>query len=153
MTRFNRFFLTFTLGFALTPLALAGDLNVSGTWMTAGGAHVEIADCGDGTPCGTLIWYQSENGMSEKDTFNPDPALRGNPLLGTQIVWGFKAKDEKWKSGKIYDAENGKIYKSKMALNEDGTLKVKGCVGPICQSQTWTRINKDQSAETVSAIK
>lgn len=138
MTYFAKFaVITLALGLSAMP-AWASEINVAGTWVTAGGAHVEISDCGDGTPCGALVWYQSENDMTELDTLNPDPAMRDNPLIGTKIVWGFKAKDDKWKSGRIYDAENGKVYKSKMSLNEDGTLKVKGCVGPICQTQTWT---------------
>ena len=125
------------IGLSASP-AWGSDLNVAGTWVTAGGAHVEIGNCGDDTPCGELVWYKSDAGMTELDTLNPDPAMRENPLIGTMIVWGFEAKGDKWKSGKIYDAENGKLYKSKMSMNEDGTLKVKGCVGPICQSQTWT---------------
>ena len=139
----GRHILLLLLTLMMAPLAHASDLNIAGVWITeAGDAHVEISDCGDGTPCGTLVWFRSDQGMTEMDLNNPDYDLRGQPLLGTQIVWGFEAKDDKWKSGKIYDAGKGKIYKSKLSLNPDGSLKVRGCVGPICSGQTWTRLER-----------
>ena len=44
-----------------------------------------------------------------------------------------------WAGGKIYDANSGKTYRSKMVLDPDRTLKVSGCVLFICQAQAWTR--------------
>ena len=144
MTRLISYVLAGATVFVLAAPAFANDLNVAGTWITEDGdAHIAITDCGDGTPCGKLVWFESDNGMSEKDSENPDPAMRDNPLLGTQIVWGFEPKGDKWKSGRIYDAGKGKVYKSKMSLNEDGTLKVRGCVGPICQGQNWVKLEAD----------
>jgi len=45
----------------------------------------------------------------------------------------------KYSSGKIWAPDVDKTYRSKMALNGN-TLKVSGCVGPICRSQNWTRV-------------
>lgn len=120
--------------------AHAASLNVDGIWaVESGNGKVEIKDCGDGTPCGTLVWIDMTKGDSVLDIKNADPELRDRPLIGSPVLWGFKPKGESWKSGQIYDAEGGKTYKSKMKLQKDGTLKVKGCVGPFCQSQIWTR--------------
>ncbi|MEP6341979.1 MAG: DUF2147 domain-containing protein [Maricaulaceae bacterium] len=115
-------------------------LKINGLWLVeSGNGKVEIKDCGDGTPCGTLVWINKANGKSDVDINNVDPDFQGRPLLGSAVFWGFKKKGEGWKSGKIYDAESGKTYKSKIKLNDEGELKVKGCVGPICKSQIWVR--------------
>ena len=141
---------TAALTFGFAPLAMAqiaettngftSSSNIHGLWLVeSGNGKVEINDCGDGTPCATLVWINKANGTGDLDINNADPALRQRPLLGTAVFWGFKKKGEGWKSGQIYDAESGKTYKSKIKLSEDGTLKVKGCVGPICKSQIWVR--------------
>lgn len=123
-------------------IARADDsLNVSGLWVVeSGNAIVQMTDCGDGTPCGYIVWVEAPVDAMPKDTNNPDPALRDEPLVGSKLLWAFKARDDKWTSGKIYDAESGKTYKSKIEIMENGALKVKGCVGPVCQGQVWTPV-------------
>jgi len=74
------------------------------------------------------------------DGNNPDPELADRPLVGVQMLHSFKEKSGRWKSGKIYNPENGKTYKSKLKLLENGDLEVKGCIGPICQGQIWTPV-------------
>ena len=112
--------------------------NVYGTWVVASGsAHVEIVDCGDGTPCGTLSFLTTPGAEGSLDDLNPDPELAKLPLIGSRMLWGFEEKKSKWSGGRIYDAESGKDYKSKMKLLEDGTLEIKGCIGPFCQTQIW----------------
>ena len=132
---------------ALSALALpvnAADINVAGLWLTAdGSARVEIADCGDGTPCGTIVWVDSAQAGSGTDDNNPDPELKGQSIVGSKMIWGFKAKKDKWTSGKIYDARDGNTYKSKLKLTEDGGLLVKGCVGPFCKSLVWTKVTAE----------
>lgn len=141
-------YLALTLAVLACPtLAYAGPADVSGMWQTEeGGAHISIADCGDGTPCGTLVWVEMENASAQTDGNNPDAELRTKPLLGLKMLWGFKPKKEGWKSGKIYDPESGKIYGSKLKLGENGILNVKGCIGPICQTQKWSRVPQTGSA-------
>lgn len=145
-SKFHLIGMALTLGFA--PLALAQTPTdstspttaIDGLWMVeSGNGKVEVKDCGDGTPCGTLVWINKANGKSDVDINNSDPALKDRPLIGSAVFWGFKQKGDKWKSGQIYDAESGKTYKSKIKLNEEGELEVKGCVGPICKTQTWVR--------------
>jgi uncharacterized protein (DUF2147 family) len=127
------------LALAATAHATDGKA-VYGKWLTeSGSAVVEIKDCGDGTPCGTIIRLVNAD-ETVLDTENPDPEMAKKPLVGAPMLWGFKPKSDKWSSGKIYNAENGKTYKSKLELQDDGTLKVKGCVGPICQGQIWTAV-------------
>lgn len=128
------------LAFTATSQAEKAPFDIEGHWLVeSGNGKVEVKDCGDGTPCGTLVWIDETQGDSYLDVNNSDPEMRDRPLIGSPVFWGFKKKGKKWTSGKIYDAEGGKTYKSKMSLTPDGELKVKGCVGPICKSQIWTR--------------
>jgi len=139
-----RLILLFFVCLFMSPFsALASEIDIAGTWLVEDGSgKVEVADCGDGTPCGTLIWTDPAQG-EPIDGNNPDPELRNRSLIGTDLFWGFKRKKTKWSSGKIYDARSGKTYKSKLQLKEDGTLRVKGCIGPICQGETWTRVDPE----------
>ena len=102
--------------------------GILGHWRTdTGSAIVNISFCEPDRPCGEITWVDP-NGASVVDRNNPDDSLKGRPLVGVMMLWGFKAKDDKWKGGKIYNPKDGKTYKSKVSLNDDGTLKVKGYV-------------------------
>lgn len=133
-----------TAAFAADDIAPFNSKDVHGLWVVQGGtAFVHIKDCEDMTPCGTLVHIVAKDPHTILDSQNPDPALATKPLIGSRMLWGFSEKSDKWSSGKIYDAESGKSYKAKLERNEDGTLEVKGCVGPICQKQIWTEIKLD----------
>jgi len=122
-----------------SPAFAENGKDVFGIWkVQSGTALVEIKDCGDGTPCGRLVSIDAPNPEAVLDDQNPNPELAKKPLLGSRMLWGFEAKKSKWSGGRIYDAESGKDYKSKIQLQDDGTLEVKGCIGPFCESQTWT---------------
>ena len=129
---------------AFASEATANPKDVFGLWSVRGGtALIQITDCGDRTPCGKLVHVVAPNAQDLLDDQNPDPELATQPLIGSKMLWGFEEKSDKWSSGKIYDAENGKAYKSKLEVTEDGMLEVKGCVGPICQKQFWTKVKLD----------
>ncbi len=133
----------FLYAFLAGGTANAASINVAGVWLTAdGSAHVQIGDCGDGTPCGRVVWVDPNQEGSTTDDNNPDPALAGQNIVGSKMLWGFKPKKDKWASGKIYDARDGKTYKSKLELTNDGRLEVKGCVGPFCKTLVWTRVRE-----------
>lgn len=119
--------------------AKANPHDVEGLWLTqAQDGHVEIADCGDGTPCGTLVWVDTETTDTPLDARNQDETLRGRPLIGVPIVWGFERGSKRWKSGQVYNPEDGKTFRATMERMEDGTLEVKGCLGPFCRTNIWT---------------
>ncbi len=132
--------LTTAVFMAASPAFAADGKDVFGIWkVESGSALVKIKDCGDGTPCGSLVHINAPNAAAVLDDQNPDPVLAQKPLLGSRMLWGFEAKTDKWSGGRIYDAESGKDYKSKIKRLDDGTLQVKGCIGPFCQSQIWTK--------------
>ena len=73
-----------------------------------------------------------------------DEKLRDRPVLGLEILWGFRyAGKGEWKKGRLYDPERGKSYKGILKLGDDGHLKLRGYVGipAIGKSSEWTRVS------------
>ncbi|MEO8157841.1 MAG: DUF2147 domain-containing protein [Betaproteobacteria bacterium] len=69
-------------------------------------------------------------------------ARKDQPIVGMTILWGLKQDGDAWTGGEILDPKNGKIYRCKMTLSEDGkSLKVRGFIGIslIGRTQTWLR--------------
>lgn len=139
MTRIILSFALF-LGLAAPALAYFAPQPITGRWMTKEkDSIVTIAPCG-ASYCGRLSQYlvMPKGGAGQKDINNPDPKLRSRKLLGIALLTGFKPDGNVWR-GKIYDPRNGKTYRSVLKRKSDNVLEVKGCVGPICQSQNWTK--------------
>ncbi len=87
------------------------------------------------------------------DLINPDEAnpvckecpgdKKDKPIKGLEIVWGLREKgSNEWAGGQIMDPKNGKTYKAKMKLIDNGEkLEVRGFIGfsLIGRTQTWLR--------------
>jgi len=69
---------------------------------------------------------------------NADAKLRQRKLLGMPVLTGFSEDAELWR-GQIYDPKSGKTYRSVIRRKDANRLEVRGCVGPFCQTQVWTR--------------
>ena len=68
---------------------------------------------------------------------------KNQPIVGMTILWGLKDEGDSWKGGKILDPDNGKTYRCKMTVSDDGKqLDVRGYIGIslIGRSQTWLRV-------------
>jgi uncharacterized protein (DUF2147 family) len=146
----------FVLLVTLPVFAGDGDAIV-GIWATdpegeGGQAHVEIFLDGD-SYAGKIVWldeplYTSddedgEEGEPKIDANNPDPALRSRPIMGLELMRGFVFDGKgTWKKGTIYDPDNGKTYKCKLRLGDDGVLNVRGYIGfsMIGRTSQWTRV-------------
>ena len=121
--------------------------DVFGTFLTqAGTSTVTIEDYGDGSPCGRVSWSDPE-AMAPGQT--PETALTqaGEPVLGLLMLQGFDKRRKDWRGGTIYDPENDKTYASRLKRLGDGRLEVKGCIGPICQTQVW-----QEASEALQAL-
>lgn len=68
---------------------------------------------------------------------------KDKPVIGMTIMWGMQMKtDTKYDGGSILDPNNGKTYRCKMTLLEQGKkLEVRGYIGIslIGRSQIWLR--------------
>ena len=133
----------------LTPLAKAGEAEdaIFGVWGTQGmNAKVNVARCQDAgmaeRVCGTITWLwelMDRSGRPKTDSENPDERLRNRPLIGVQILSGFRRSASGELGGKIYNPENERTYDATMRLRGSDTLIVEGCVLFICEKQTWRR--------------
>lgn len=114
--------------------------SAQGNWLTEDRKGiVRIAPCG-AQLCGTIARVLDRDAARiGTDRNNPDPRLRGRPIVGLQVLSGFTRSGRIWKGGRAYDPESGRSYRSTLALNPDGSLKVTGCVLFVCQSKRWTR--------------
>jgi len=116
------------------------------TWLTqAGDAKVKVSKCG-GALCGTIVWLKDPidpaTGKPQIDDKNPNPALATRSVKGLTIFSDMRPSGPgKW-SGHIYNADDGKTYESSLAWTGPATLKVEGCVGALCGSETWTQSGK-----------
>lgn len=110
--------------------------DIMGKWVTeAGDAQVEIYEH-NGKVNGKIVWLQK--GPDTKDVHNKDEKLRSRKLMGVNILSGLTKKKEKWEGGRIYNPKNGKDYKCSIWM-EGNKLKVRGYIGFLYETQTWTR--------------
>ncbi len=128
---------------AIPKISIAQEVDtIFGKWRTVQhDAVVSIVDCGDVSPCATLSWVSEEimNGAS-RDIRNRSQDLRDRPLIGLPIFGGFHREDGGWSGGWIYNPEYGRAYPARLQLMSESELRVTGCLGSLCLSQTWQRI-------------
>jgi uncharacterized protein (DUF2147 family) len=122
---------------ALPALGQASSHNVFGTYYTEGDtSRVTIEDCGDGSPCGRVSWIDPD-AMAPGMTPEEARTKTGDPVIGLLMLEGFDKKRSDWRGGTVYDPEDDKTYAARLKRLRDGDLELKGCVGPICQTQVW----------------
>ncbi len=125
-------------GIAFHPLAAAEP--IMGRWVTGEkDAVVGIAKCGKAL-CGRIEKFLilPKGGSDQRDVNNSDPAKRTRKLLGTAILYGLTAEEGLWR-GQVYDPKSGRTYTSEVRRKDAQTLEVKGCFGPLCQTQVWKK--------------
>ena len=67
---------------------------------------------------------------------------KDKPVVGMVILWGLKKDGDQYSGGEILDPKNGKIYRDRMKLLDNGRkLEVRGYIGIslLGRSQTWVR--------------
>jgi uncharacterized protein (DUF2147 family) len=134
---------------ALLPmvgLAATAQEAIVGTWLTDdGGSKVEVAaaKAADGSTVynGKVTWLKEpvRDGKPLHDANNSDAALRDRPILGLQIVSGFKPAAAGWDSGTVYSPRTGKNFPAEMSLTADGRLQIKVKAGIVSRTVYWTR--------------
>lgn len=67
---------------------------------------------------------------------------KDKPIVGLEIISDLKKDGDEWNGGSILDPKNGKTYKAKISLQENGEkLKVRGFIGfsLLGRTQTWLK--------------
>ena len=126
----------------------AADLSPLGLWKTI--------DDTTGEPRG-LVRIREVNGQYEgrvekifpKPGDEPNPKCEkcagvrhDQPVIGMTILWDLMKQGEEYQGGQILDPENGKIYRARMKLIDNGQkLDVRGFIGISLfgRSQIWIR--------------
>jgi uncharacterized protein (DUF2147 family) len=124
-------------------LAAAAPDSPAGLWFTQHEASIiKVAPCGDDF-CGALVWMKEPDGADgnpKVDSLNEDPAKRGKPLIGLQILRDLSADSDHWR-GKAYNPEDGKTYDITFKVVPPGdTADIEGCILKIlCKTDVFTR--------------
>ena len=148
------YFISFS---ALCSLYMFSDEGIFGYWLTSE-SIVKIENCNNFV-CGkieTIFVDDDTDPKSILDENNKNKSLRDRTLVGIDLLSDFKIKNKgqkTFKGGKIYDPRSGNTYKSNLYLNQDGVLKVEGCLAFICDGEDWqpliVKINEDGSREAI----
>lgn len=117
--------------------------SATGLWLTQkGDARIQISNCGAGI-CGKVVWLKEavdpRTGKLQKDDKNPNPSLASRPMVGVQLFIGMKPNGPGSWAGRIYNADDGGVYDSKVKILGPGSLQVEGCLGAFCGGETWTK--------------
>jgi len=127
-------------------LAAAPADTIVGTWLTDDGASkvaVRAAKAADGSTVydGTIVWLKdpTKDGQPVRDAHNVDAALRSRPLMGLQVLSGFKAAGGGWGGGSVYAPRAGKSFPAQLSIGADGRLQLKVDAGLLSKTDYWTR--------------
>ncbi|MGQ9425150.1 DUF2147 domain-containing protein [Gilvimarinus sp. F26214L] len=126
--------------FAIFPLAHG---EITGTWQTI--------DDESGEAKSIVEIYEREGkyfGKVKDLLLKPDDtvceecdgSLKDQPVVGMEIITDMEKDGEELTGGEILDPETGKVYRAKLWLEDDNTLKVRGYVGFLYRTQTWNRV-------------
>ena len=132
--------------FAGSPARAQSGGEATGVWQTqAGDAHVRVSKCGT-ILCGTIVSLRDkidpQTGKPPIDDKNPDPTLAKRSMIGIHLFYDMRPTGASTWSGRIYNADDGKIYASNISLTGPNTLKVEGCIGAFCGGENWTRVGR-----------
>jgi uncharacterized protein (DUF2147 family) len=135
---------TALLGLCMNAPLLAatnGD-EILGSWVTdSGESKVEIVRNG-AIYSGKIVQLKEpeRDGKPVHDVNNKNAALRERPLLGLEILSGFKrTSNGLWTGGTAYSPRKGEAYPAELSVTKDNTLDVKVKDGIITKHVFWTR--------------
>jgi len=133
---------SFVVSLIMMQSVFANEQAIMGSWVNAKGDGIIEITLAQTKYIGTIIGTPDPINNGRKDRKNPDQKLRDRLLEGLIILEGFSYQEENlWSGGTIYDPNNGKTYKCKLSLNDDGTLNVRGYIGISLfgRTEVWKR--------------
>ena len=136
---------TALLGLCMNASALLAATNgdaILGTWVTdSGESKVEIVKNGQ-IYAGKIVSLREpeRDGKPAHDANNKNAALRERPLLGLEILSGFKhTSPGLWTGGTAYSPRKGEAYAAELSVTKDNKLDVKVKDGILAKHVFWTR--------------
>lgn len=121
------------LAVTLLPFGATFADQALGTWLTepdrkAQTAHVGVTRCGPAL-CGTILRAYDKAGRQIT-----------TPNVGKRIFWDTVPTSAGQYQGRAFVPMLGREYPAQMQI-KGNRMVVKGCLGPACMSQNWTRVN------------
>ena len=143
--------------FLAAAAAAAPEDEILGRWLTKEGRSiVEIYRQGKQLR-GKIVYLKEpldDQGRPKLDTNNPDASKHDRPVLGMDVVSGFRYEgDGKWDGGRAYDPKNGKSYHCSMRI-KDGQVYLRGSLdrwGVLGRTEIWTRASTNAPAAPAAA--
>jgi uncharacterized protein (DUF2147 family) len=136
----------FALFFILNGVSATGaqEATATGLWLTQkGDARIQVSNCGSAL-CGKVVWLKDaidpQTGGPQTDDKNPNPALKTRSMIGVQLFIGMNPSGPGSWAGRIYNADDGGTYESKVKLLSATQLNVEGCLGAFCGGEVWTKL-------------
>lgn len=62
------------------------------------------------------------------------------PILGLDIIKNMTKDGQYYKNGTVVDPQDGKVYKLRLGLTDEGQLQVRGYIGFFYATQYWVRV-------------
>jgi uncharacterized protein (DUF2147 family) len=117
--------------------------EIVGIWLTQDKeAKVHIFQS-DKKYYGKIVWLKKpidDKGNPVLDKNNPKDDLKKRQLMNLIILNGFTYEDEEWVGGTLYDPTDGGTYDCKMWIENGNTLKVRGYIGFVYETESWIRL-------------
>lgn len=130
--------ITVLLFFAAAGLLLAQPEGgqILGIWNAEDGeSKIEIVKCGEAY-CGSIKSMKNPR----NDERNSNASMRNRPLVGLEILKGFKySGSNSWSGGTLYAPKRGKEMSAKLVLTTPDSLDIKVSAGVARKTTTWTR--------------
>ena len=135
-------------GMLFATQTFAADSTPVGTWTQVDDATgkpksiIEITEQPDGTLQGKVMQVLFSDQGTHPVCDKCEGERHNQPVDGMVIMWGVKQDGDAWGGGHILDPNNGKTYKVKLSLKDDGSkLDVRGYIGMpmLGRTQTWLR--------------
>ncbi len=129
-------------------IASAAETSPVGSWITiddktqAPSALVEIAQKDDALYGRITKLFRNPSGVEYPVCKECTGERKDQPIIGMEILWNLHRDGDEWVGGEILDPEEGKTYRCKIHLTDDGTtLEVRGFIGfsLLGRTQIWTR--------------
>jgi uncharacterized protein (DUF2147 family) len=144
--RFNIAIATLALLLTVLPARAQVRGGPDGIWLTqAGDAKIRVSRCGAGI-CGIVVWLKEPidplTGKPQVDDKNSNPTLAKRPIIGLSLFSGMRPSGPNQWAGRIYNADDGQTYASKISVAGADRLRVEGCVATLCGGEDWTRSSR-----------
>jgi uncharacterized protein (DUF2147 family) len=118
--------------------------DVFGVWRNPdNGSLIQIYPC-DGSICAKIVLVPD---ATIKDVKNPDPALRGRPLVGIDTWRHAKETAPLQWSGSAYNPLDGATVYGTLHLASDAALVEASCNLEVmpCFERTWTKVSAEKA--------